>query len=239
MRNSLDDFLNKVDGQERYLCFENETPLMFITHRTNRYTELDEVKMVLEGGCTWVQLRMKDNLNLETAREVSKYIKQCGFCANNLCIDDNVEIAVQVHADAVHLGKLDMPVSAARTRLIERQVEDLITVGATANTFEDIVHADNEGASYVGLGPFRFTETKKKLSPVLGLEGYSRIMQQCREAGLKIPVFAIGGIQLEDVKPLMETGITGIAVSGAIIGADDPIAETRRFVEAVNKYKTI
>jgi thiamine-phosphate pyrophosphorylase len=131
-----------------------------------------------------------------------------------------------------------MPVSAARTILIERQVEDLITVGATANTFEDIIHADNEGASYVGLGPFRFTETKKKLSPVLGLEGYRRIMQQCKEAGLEIPVFAIGGIQLEDVQPLMETGITGIAVSGAIIGADDPVAETRRFVEEVNKYKT-
>jgi thiamine-phosphate pyrophosphorylase len=85
MRNSLDDFLNKFDGQERYLCFSDSTPLMFITHRTDRYTELDEVKMVLEGGCTWVQLRMKDNLNLQTAQEVSKYIKLQGFCTNILC----------------------------------------------------------------------------------------------------------------------------------------------------------
>lgn len=239
MRNSLDNYLNAVDGQERYLCFSESTPLMFITHRTSRYTELDEVKMVLEGGCTWVQLRMKDNLNLQTAQEISKYIKQQGFCTNMFCMDDNVEMAIKASADAVHLGKEDMPVSAARTLLIERQVEDLITVGATANTFEDIVHADREGASYVGLGPFRFTETKKRLSPVLGLEGYRRIMQQCREAGLHIPVFAIGGICLEDVRPLMETGITGIAVSGAIINADNPVAETRRFVEEVNKYKTI
>ena len=105
-----------------------------------------------------------------------------------------------------------------------------------ANTFEDIEHAVGQGASYIGLGPFRYTETKKKLSPVLGLEGYRKIVQQCKEAGYKIPIFAIGGICLEDVAPLMETGITGIAVSGAIIHADDPVEETRRFINEINKY---
>ena len=109
-------------------------------------------------------------------------------------------------------------------------------IGATANTFEDIEHAVGQGASYIGLGPFRYTETKKKLSPVLGLEGYRKIVQQCKEAGYKIPIFAIGGICLEDVAPLMETGITGIAVSGAIIHADDPVEETRRFINEINKY---
>ena len=83
----------------------------------------------------------------------------------------------------------------------------------------------------------RFTETKKNLSPVLGLEGYQKIMEQYREAGLKIPIFAIGGIQFEDIAHLMETGIEGIAVSGAIINADDPVEETRRFIREINKHK--
>ena len=74
------------------------------------------------------------------------------------------------------------------------------------------------------------------MSPILGLEGYRKIIAQCKEAGIDIPIFAIGGITLEDVGPLMETGITGIAVSGAIINAPDPVEETRRFIEEINKY---
>lgn len=238
MTNLLTEYLHAATGSGvgQYLIFDESTPLMFITHRTDRYTELDEVKMALEGGCTWIQLRMKDNLNLETAKAVSDYVRLNGFSTNSICINDNVEIAIKVHADCVHLGKNDMPVSEARKFLYEHWEEDMMSVGATANTFEDIVRADEEGAAYVGLGPFRFTETKKNLSPELGLEGYRHIMQQMKEENIKIPVFAIGGILLEDVKPLMETGITGIAVSGAIVHADNPVAETRRFVEEVNKY---
>lgn len=224
---------------ERYSSFAGRAPLMFITHRTSAYTELDEVKMVSEGGCAWIQLRMKDRLDPETAGQVSGYLKHHSSPECVCCIDDDVTIALQAGAGAVHLGKQDMPVSEACRIAASWQEEGHFHIGATANTFEDIVHADREGASYIGLGPFRFTETKKKLSPVLGLEGYRRIMWQCREAGLRIPVFAIGGICLEDIGPLMETGITGIAVSGAIIRADDPVAETRRFIDELNKYKTI
>ena len=104
------------------------------------------------------------------------------------------------------------------------------------NTFEDIRLAVERGASYIGLGPYRFTGTKKNLSPILGLDGYRKIIAQCKEAGIDIPICAIGGITLEDVGPLMETGITGIAVSGAIINASDPVEETRRFIEEINKY---
>lgn len=238
MRNTFDKYLEYNYGTKRYCSFTDSVPLMFITHRTPQYTELDEVKMVLEGGCTWIQLRMKDNLNIITAKEVVSYMAKYYFNEAICCIDDNLEIAMASNADAIHLGKNDTPVSEAWKILIEHKQEDLFFVGATANTFEDIMHADKEGASYVGLGPYRFTETKKNLSPVLGLEGYRKIMQQCRDAGVDIPVFAIGGINLKDVRPLMETGITGIAVSGAIINADDPVKETQHFVEAVNKYKT-
>ena len=224
---------------KRYSCFKHCTPLMFITHRTARYTELDEAKIVSQGGCTWIQLRMKDDLNIETARSVARFLRTEAPEETVCCIDDNLEIALAAGADAVHIGKNDMPLPEARRIVTERGLDGTFQIGATANTFEDIVRADRAGASYIGLGPYRFTETKKKLSPVLGLEGYRTIMQQCREAGIRIPVFAIGGICFDDVRPLMETGITGIAVSGAIIQAPDPVAETRRFVEEINKYKTI
>lgn len=233
----LDDFLYTSAGRGRYACFTGTNRLMFITHRTNKYTELDEVKMVTKGGCTWVQLRMKENLNLEVAKAIAHFtLFDCDTdCA--CCLDDDLDMAFKAGIHCVHLGKNDIPVSEAWHRIIEKGKEDLFLVGATANTFEDILKADREGASYIGLGPYRYTETKKNLSPVLGLEGYRKIMKQCREAGLEIPIFAIGGIEFEDIAPLMETGIEGIAVSGAIINAEDPVEETRHFIREINKHK--
>lgn len=103
-------------------------------------------------------------------------------------------------------------------------------IGATANSFDDIRMAVAAGADYIGLGPFRFTTTKAKLSPVLGLEGYADIMQKCRLEGINIPIIAIGGILADDMAQIMATGVSGVAISGAILNAADPIAETRKFL---------
>ncbi|RHJ91377.1 thiamine phosphate synthase [Parabacteroides bouchesdurhonensis] len=216
----------------RRCMLKGSNRLMLITNRTPRYTEYDQAKMFYEAGGTWVQLRMKDNLNLETATEIARLRLPDPHCV--LCIDDNVDIALKSGAQSVHLGKNDMPVREAWSKIKEYQA-DGYWVGATANTFEDIEHAISEHASYIGLGPYRYTDTKKNLSPILGLEGYRRVMTQCKEAGYQIPVVAIGGICLEDVVPLLETGVTGIAVSGAIVNAADPMEETRKFLAEIKK----
>lgn len=234
---AIDFYLRDHEEKGKFIPLDASERLMFITHRTSKYTELDEVKMVLEGGCSWIQLRMKENMNKQTAQVIGQFIseqeRKCIYCIN-----DDIKIAlVCCGATAVHLGKEDVPVSTAWDIAAEQLYPDeVFYIGATTNTFEDIQRAIEEGASYVGLGPFRHTETKKKLSPVLGIEGYQKIIQQCKDAGYNIPIFAIGGICLEDVGPLMQTGITGIAVSGAIIHADDPVEETRRFINEINKY---
>ena len=92
--------------------------------------------------------------------------------------------------------------------------------------------AASAGADYLGIGPFRFTTTKKNLSPVLGLEGYSSILSQMKEANIEIPVVAIGGITFEDIPAILHTGVNGIALSGTILGADNPVEETRRIIES-------
>lgn len=211
--------------------------LMFITHRTPKYTECDEVRMVLEGGCRWIQLRMKEGLEKETVHTVCEICKDAGEQEVGLCIDDDVWCAVEHCATAVHLGKKDLPVAEA-WEIVDQKLgpDKRFYVGATANTFADIQKAVNESASYIGLGPFRFTETKQNLSPILGLEGYRTIIRQCRDAGYRIPIFAIGGIELDDVRELMQTGIDGIAVSGAILNASDPVETTRAFIHAINSY---
>jgi thiamine-phosphate pyrophosphorylase len=107
-------------------------------------------------------------------------------------------------------------------------------IGSTANTVDDILALKDMDIDYVGLGPFRFTQTKKKLSPVIGLDGYRSIVNTVREASVDLPIVAIGGICLEDVEPIMATGVNGIAVSGAIINADDPVAYTAHIIDKLN-----
>ena len=143
-------------------------------------------------------------------------------------IDDHVELVKKIGADGVHLGKNDMPVDAARQIL----GSDFI-IGGTANTFDDIRRLHQAGADYIGCGPFRFTETKKNLSPVLGLQGYRDIVRQMRQNGIDLPIVAIGGITLPDIPEILGTGVTGIALSGMILHAPDPVAMMEQVVSAM------
>lgn len=149
--------------------------LQFITHQTERYSYLESARMALEGGCKWIQLRMKDAL-LEEVEAVALQLKPlCKEHEAILILDDHVELAKKLEVDGVHLGKKDMPIDQARQILGEAFI-----IGGTANTFEDVVQHYRAGADYLGIGPFRFTTTKKNLSPVLGLEGYSSILSQLK-----------------------------------------------------------
>ena len=140
-------------------------------------------------------------------------------------IDDHVELAKKLQADGVHLGLKDMPVREARQVLGEE-----FLIGGTANTFEDIVQHWQGGADYIGCGPFRYTDTKKNLSPVLGLEGYASILRQMREADIPLPVVAIGGITRTDIPAILQTGVRGIALSGTVLRAEDPVQEMREIL---------
>ena len=202
--------------------------IQFITHANDRYDYLDGVRMALEGGCQWIQLRMKDTSAEEVLKTAESTRKLCRQYDAVFLLDDYVELVERSGADGVHLGKNDMPIDEAR-RLLGR---DKI-IGGTANTFEDVKRIYSAGADYIGCGPFRFTTTKKKLSPILGLDGYRRIIEQMDAYGINIPVIAIGGILLQDVSDIMQTGVSGVAVSGAILNAnndDNPVTTMKRFI---------
>ena len=104
-------------------------------------------------------------------------------------------------------------------------------------TYAATKRGPGQGADYIGLGPFRFTQTKRNLSPVLGLEGYRTIMERCRNAGIALPVVAIGGITAADVENILATGVTGIALSGALLQAENTLEETQRIINIINRTK--
>lgn len=199
--------------------------LQFITHQTERYSYLDSARMALEGGCKWIQLRMKEAPLDEVERVALELKPLCKQHDALLVLDDHVELTKKLEVDGVHLGKNDMPIAEARQVLGEGFI-----IGGTANTFDDVKAHYLAGADYIGCGPFRFTTTKKNLSPVLGLEGYRSIIARMEKEGIDLPVVAIGGITYDDIPQLLQTGINGIAMSGSILRADDPVEETRRLL---------
>lgn len=197
--------------------------IQFISHYTEQYSYLDSIRMALEGGCRWVQLRMKNATTediITTGREVRKL---CDCFQATFILDDHVELVRTIGADGVHLGLKDMPIAEARHLLGQDKI-----IGGTANTIEDVRMHYEASADYIGCGPFRFTTTKQGLSPILGLEGYRHIVAQMKAEGIKLPIVAIGGITAEDIPDIMQTGVTGIALSGTILRAENPVKEMEK-----------
>lgn len=205
---------------------------MFITHPSDRYSIAEEVQMVLEGGCKWIQLRLKDASDEEFRQTALEIIPMCKENEAFLVFDDRVELAMEMGVHGVHLGKNDMDPLQARETMGAEAI-----IGVTANTAADITRMRGWDVDYVGLGPFRFTTTKQKLSPVLGTDGYTEIVTAVRDAGIMLPIVAIGGITIEDIPSLMATGVNGVAMSGAIINAPDPVAYTRQVLASLEQNK--
>lgn len=192
------------------------------------YTHAQLTEEACMGGAKWVQLRVKKKGYIEWKHIAEETLEVCRKYKAKLIINDNVRIAQEINADGVHLGKDDMLPEVAREIL-----GDDFIIGCTANTLIDIEGLSDKKIDYIGLGPFRFTNTKEKLSPVLGLEGYKQILTHCKKQEIQIPVIAIGGIKLEDLKPLFTTGIHGVAVSSGVNMKEDKEAAMKKFINEV------
>ena len=195
-------------------------------------TSAQAAELACRGGVRWVQLRVKNLPAAEWRQRALDVQAVCRHHGATLIINDNPALALEIGADGVHLGQQDMPPAEARALLGPGFI-----IGGTANTFANIEGLVAASVDYIGLGPFRFTTTKEKLSPILGLAGYADIMTQCQAAGITIPVIGIGGITDDDVDLLMSTLLYGLAVSSAIGGAADPTAAAEQLVAHVDFWK--
>jgi len=204
----------------------NISKLHFIT------TSAASAQRACEGGANWIQLRLK-NIGYDNYRQAALAVQ--AICTNfgaTLIINDNIQLALDIGADGVHVGKQDPLPQAAVDQMLGRGG----IIGCTANTIDDIIHLQGKPVSYIGLGPFRFTETKENLSPILGLEGYRQLFADIKERGINHPpIVGIGGILLDDVAALLQTGLYGIAVSGAISKDAQEQTATKDFIEAITE----
>ena len=199
--------------------------LQYITNTECQRSVVDQIAGVLEGGCRWIQIRMKDASDDEIRQVVRDVKPMCAKYDAFLLLNDRVELTKELELTGVHLGKEDMPVSQARSILGPAAV-----VGATVNTYEDILRLRALDIDYFGIGPYSMTSTKKNLAPVLGLDGVANLCGRMREDEIEIATVAVGGITLSDVNKLMQAGVQGVAVSGAIANAADLVQTTREFI---------
>ncbi len=206
--------------------------LQYITNTESPVSVVDQVKGVIAGGCRWVQIRMKDASDEEIKEVVDQIKPLCIETETFLIMNDRVDLAKSLDMGGVHLGKMDMLPSKARIELGPAAV-----IGCTANTFDDVLAVHTLDIDYIGIGPYRYTDTKKNLAPILGIEGIKSICDRMKEREINIATVAVGGIRKEDVDAIMATGVNGIAVSGAIAFADDIKAETEEFLRLLAPYE--
>lgn len=185
--------------------------LQYISQGNSAVEQLKNIQHALDSGCRWIQLRWK-NASEDVFMQLALQVKElCRKYEATFIINDYVEWAKAIDADGIHLGLDDTRIAEARKILGEHKI-----IGGTANTLQDVLQRIDEQCDYIGLGPFRFTTTKDNLSPVLGLEGYTSVIEQLNISGQPAKIYAIGGIRAEDISPILETGIYGIAVSGLL-----------------------
>lgn len=198
--------------------------LQYISSGTTTEEQFVNIQATLQAGCRWVQLRFKNGSHGSFLKLAEKVRKACHEYNATFIVNDNVDIAKAVDADGVHLGLKDMPVMRARQILGEKKI-----IGGSANTLEDVRARIEENCDYIGLGPYRYTPTKEKLSPILGLEGIKKVVDKISSS---VSVYAIGGIFADDVSPLLKAGVYGVAVSGCITNYSDK----KKIIRTLNKF---
>ncbi|MCC9041858.1 thiamine phosphate synthase [Myroides sp. M-43] len=189
--------------------------IQYISHGDTPQEQLYHIETVLGAGQQWIQYRFKNTTNTTLWQTAEQVKKLCEQYQATLIINDHVDLAKALEADGVHLGHTDLSITQAKVYLPNK------IIGGTANTIEDIILRHSEGCDYIGLGPYRFTTTKQKLSPILGIAGYQQLLKQMQQLAINIPVVAIGGIQLEDVENLKQAGLYGIAISSLLQNSTD------------------
>jgi thiamine-phosphate pyrophosphorylase len=199
-------------------------PVMCLTHDGLPLSPVAQAEQLCAAGARWIQLRMKSAAPeawLSTARAV---VAVCRAHEARCIINDSVAIALAAGADGVHLGSSDLAWRAARNQLGPRKI-----LGGTVNNLADATRARAAGClDYVGIGPLRFTATKQKLAPVLGLAGITALLPTLGE----LPAWAIGGVQPGDLPALRHAGVAGVAVSSSLFSNHSVSANYAAFATA-------
>lgn len=186
----------------------------YLTQDLPQRSHVEQVRIACEAGANWVQYRCLSKPDDELIDEINEIAVICDDWGATLIVTNHYELLDRVDAQGVHIEDFEADMIAIR-----KHIGDDKTLGASATTIESLLLVQNTGVvDYCAYGPFAHTDTKPNDKPLLGFEGYRELQKH----PVDIPVIAVGGIQVIDVEPLIETGVYGIALSAAVNLASDP-----------------
>lgn len=200
----------------------------YITHDIQQLTHIEQAQNACEAGAKWIQYRCLSKPDEELLKDINAIAEICDDWGTTLIVTDHIHLNGKADIQGFHIEDMDADFTTLR-----KQVGNDITLGGSANTIENLVRLAKEGVDYAGFGPFSTTETKPNNYPLLSIEDYTLALRHLKELNIELPVLAVGGVKIYDVESLMQTGVYGIAVSGAINFADDFIEAYQDFYEAV------
>lgn len=190
--------------------------LQFITHKSDRFSYAEQVKMVIEGGCRWVQLNMENATDDEFKKVAEEITPLCQETDTILVFDGRVELTMDMKVHGVHLHRTNMPAGQAREILGAGAI-----IGVTVNTATEIMATRGLDVDYV------------TLACDLTTNDYKRIVNEVRIAGIELPIVAAGDISIQEIPQLLSDGVNGIALSKSIVDAENPVAFTREVISAL------
>lgn len=201
----------------------------YLTQDLPDKTHIQQVEIACSQGAKWVQYRCLTKSDEEMLEELHPIASICDDWGTTLIVANHVHLVSQADIQGVHIEDMEADLSAIRT-----QIGDDKTLGASANTIHQIKNHIKNGADYIGCGPFDITYTKPNDSPLWGINGYVEALKSLQDQNLNIPLVAAGGVNLDSVKQLMNTGIHGVAVSAAVNKAADPAKAFKQFYQLLH-----
>ncbi len=212
--------------------------IQYITHPEEDFSNLTWLEKLAEGGISWVQLRIKEEDLAEfhpklhykaTFIEIADILREkTSNFGMILTINDHPEIARLASADGIHLGMED--------KMEGSETDGFSIYGGTAHNLGEMKKHSIDKLNYFGVGPFRETKTKKKIKSVLGVRGYVQLLSEMKEENISQPIFAIGGIEENDIAEIMKIGVYGIALSGLIHKNNFDNQLIKNIVQKVNDH---
>lgn len=196
-------------------------------HQARGRSELELVRAALLGGATAVQLRCKDAGWPEMAELGQTLMAGTREAGVPLIVNDRVDLAVAIGAEGAHVGQADLSAPEARRMLGSR------ILGVSATNLMQALQGEDDGADYIGVGPIFATPSKHDAAQPIGLQSLAQIVRRVR-----VPVVAIGGITSENVGEVIRAGASGVAVIGAIMGADDPEHAARQLRSRIDEARS-
>ncbi len=198
--------------------------LQFLTLDASSHSPREQARLALEGGVQWIQLRAKNLSESEWIQAAQGVAHLCKDFGATLIINDSPIVAYEAEADGVHLGPHDCSPAEARKILGEYAI-----IGVTLNHLNHLDVLKSARVDYAGVGPVHFTPSKTNLAPVHTDESLKELINKAA-----VPCYAIGGVTAQDWPKLRHLGAHGIAVSGAIALAQDPIRASREIISALS-----